>query len=494
VVTASMSQTATNRQLKSLLIGWHYLPGNADSEGALPAATFLDLDAAAGMRSAERLCRVYFKGRPEPREIVEKARAWLDQGCRVQLGNEPNLPAEQFGGGPSEYAEWFLDVAARLPLGARLDYAGMSPGMPGWRDWYTHPLARLAVGRASGIAAHAYGTCDQMLELVRFLAGTFPGKPLWLAEVNFGAGQEVNLEAWATAELDPFLDACAAIPEVEAVTYFGYRWQTPDMHLPTPVDGAGTAIEHVLRTWTPPKPQEGPMQPPTNKPALPDLCPFAEYTPLTRNFDREGTAPKIAVWHGTAGLGDPYQWWNRPAAPNQVASADFWIRKDGLLRQYVKLVTQTSWSNGPLLKPDLSVPFLKWLVEYRKKHPGFTGNWWTVSIELEKDPKNADALTAAQVKTGSRLAGWLKSEFAIPLDRTHHLGHYQLDSVNRALCPRLGDAEWAKLLAPSGKTEPQIDALRNQLWVLKDTAWALGRKRLGDDVMDAVRRDKGEIK
>lgn len=232
---------------------------------------------------------------------------------------------------------------------------------------------------------------------------------------------------------------------------------------------------------------------PPNKPALPNLCPFATFTPLTRNFDTEGTPPKIAVWHGTAGLGDPWGWWNRQASPSEVASADFWIKKDGKLQQYVKLVTQTSWSNGPLVKPDLSVPFLAWLVAYKKKHPEFTGNWWTVSIEFQKDVNNADPLTAAQIRTGQKLARWLLAEFGIPLDRHHHLGHYQFDSVSRARCPRLTDAEWAKLLEPAGKLEPQIAALRDQLWVLKDTAWALGRTRLGDDVETAVRRDKGEI-
>lgn len=232
---------------------------------------------------------------------------------------------------------------------------------------------------------------------------------------------------------------------------------------------------------------------PANKPALPDLCPWATYTPLTRNFDHEGTAPRIVVWHGTAGLGDPYGWWNRDVPPNQAASADFWISKLGVLKQYVKLVSQTSWSNGPIVKPDLSVPFLKWLVEYRKTHTGFSGNWWTLSIEMEKDAQNADALTAAQIKTGNRLARWLQSEFAIPLDRQHHLGHYQFDSVTRSRCPSLRDAEWSALLEPAGKPAPQIDALRDSLWQAKDTAWALGRTRLGDDVMAAVRRDKGEI-
>lgn len=228
--------------------------------------------------------------------------------------------------------------------------------------------------------------------------------------------------------------------------YWGNRGLTPDNAL---------RYRTLFQPAATPTPQE-PTMPPTNKPALPDLCPFAEYTPLTRNFDHDGTAPRVAVWHGTAGLGDPYNWWNRPVAPNQAASADFWIRKDGLLRQYVKLVTQTSWSNGPLVKPDLSVAFLAWLVAYKRAHPGFTGNWWTVSIECEKDAENADALTSAQLRTGNRLARWLHAEFGIPLDRQHHLGHYQFDAVNRPHCPRLLEGEWVQLLAPGGQPEPAV--------------------------------------
>lgn len=230
---------------------------------------------------------------------------------------------------------------------------------------------------------------------------------------------------------------------------------------------------------------------PTNKPRLPDLCPFAEYTSLTRNFDREGTAPMIVVWHGTAGLGDPYRWWNRVTTPDKAASADLWIRKDGELRQYVKLVSQTSWSNGPLVNPDLTVPFLRWLVEYKKKHPEFTGNWWTVSVECEKDAENADALTLAQIKTANKLALWLRDEFGIPLDRHHHLEHRQFDAVNRSRCP--GPFPWNAVLHDVKKVGEQVTALRDRLWVLKDEAWNLGRQRLGDDVRDAVRRDKGEI-
>lgn len=225
--------------------GWHWLPGNDDPQPPLPVSTFLDLDSAMGMRSSERLCRIYFKGRPPAQEIAEQALAWHRQGCRVQVGNEPNLPQEGFGGGPGAYGHYFMQVRVAAP-GARLYYAGMSPGVPGWRDWYVDDY----VQHADGIAAHAYGTVDQMRAVVESLVPL--GKPLWLAEVNFGAGQRVDIEEWTRDHLHPFLDWCAGVPQVEAVSYFAYAWRDPDVGLDTPIDGAGTAVERLLRAWTPP--------------------------------------------------------------------------------------------------------------------------------------------------------------------------------------------------------------------------------------------------
>jgi N-acetyl-anhydromuramyl-L-alanine amidase AmpD len=230
-----------------MITGWHWLPGgDVDPLPALGASTFLDLAPAKGMQSAERLVRPYFKGRPQPAEIAQKASAWHQQGCRVQLGNEPNIPSEGFGGGPDDYAAWFFDVKTKVP-GVRCYWAGMSPGMPGWEAWY----APVAASQADGVAAHAYGTFDQMRAVVEALL--WLDKPLWLAEVNFGAGQEVSRDRWAVDHLRPFLDWCATVPQVEAVSYFAYAWPDPDMHLPTPVDGKGTAIETVLRAWRPPE-------------------------------------------------------------------------------------------------------------------------------------------------------------------------------------------------------------------------------------------------
>lgn len=198
----------------------------------------------------------------------------------------------------------------------------------------------------------------------------------------------------------------------------------------------------VLRASPPPEV----IVPPAPTPTVSEIYPLAEWTPLQRNFTVGGAQPKIIVLHGTSGLGNPYNWWNREVPSNQASSADFWIpRASGQkIRQYVKL-GDTSWSNGPLLKPDISVPFLRWLVEYKKTHPDATGNHWTTSIEFEKDSGNKQGLTAWQIVQGRELIKWLSQKCAIPLDRQHVLGHYQFDSVSRGGCP--GPMPWEELLS-----------------------------------------------
>jgi GH25 family lysozyme M1 (1,4-beta-N-acetylmuramidase) len=241
-------------------VGWHFLPdGEDDQAPPLGVSTCLDLAVTAAMRSAEVLIRPYFTGRPDPAELAARLAEPPFAGRRVQLANEPNLPQEGFGGGPADYAAWFVAVADRAPADARLYYAGMSPGPADWRDWYTDPAAAAAIARAAGICTHAYGTAKQMQEVVAFLAELYPQTPQWIGETNFGAGQAVDIDHWAGVEFAPFLDWCAAVPQVEAVCYFAYRWATPDMALPTPVDGAGTAVESVLHDWrAPANPTPGP--------------------------------------------------------------------------------------------------------------------------------------------------------------------------------------------------------------------------------------------
>lgn len=234
--------------------GFHHLANDADPTNV---ATYLELAGrGSGLRAAERMVRPYFKGRPGPLELARKAAVYgVDEGARVQVLNEPNLPSEGFGGSPADYAAYFAAVRHLVPA-ARLYWAGMSPGVPGWQSWYD-PAAD-APGVA-GVATHAYGTFDEMRAVVEAVRDRAGHLPQWIAECNFGAGRAVDRDAWARDHLRPFLDWCAQQPDVEAVTYFAHRWPTPDLSLPTPVDAAGSAIETVIREWRAPVPTPAPI-------------------------------------------------------------------------------------------------------------------------------------------------------------------------------------------------------------------------------------------
>lgn len=236
-----------------MLVGWHHLDDSCPD--VLPCAAFLDVaGSGVGMKSPERLCRIYFKGRPDPREIARKATAWAVQGCRVQIGNEPNLPMEGFVGGPDDFAAWFAQVAGFAPT-ARLYWPGVSPGVPGWEEWYRGTCAEVIREAASGLAVHAYGSAREFLTQFGAAVTASLGKPIWVAECNPGAGRSFDRDAWARDELPKILEYCRAAG-CEAFTYFAYRWPTPDMALPSPVDGVGTEIERVIREW---KPKEAPL-------------------------------------------------------------------------------------------------------------------------------------------------------------------------------------------------------------------------------------------
>lgn len=218
-----------------------------------------------------------------------------------------------------------------------------------------------------------------------------------------------------------------------------------------------------------------------------EYYPGAEVTLLTRNFTPGGLQAKIIVLHGTSGMGDPYKWWNREVPSNEAASADFWVPRAGKVKQYVKL-GDTSWSNGPLRVPDMSIPFMRWLVEYKRSHPDATGNSWTTSIEFEKDTSNKQGLTASQIVEGRKLIQWLSVQLAIPLDRQHVLGHYQFDSVSRGGCP--GPMPWDDLLSDY----PALAEVNYWGPVWNAINWARGKGRVTDKqqrmVHEIIKMDK----
>ena len=174
----------------------------------------------------------------------------------------------------------------------------------------------------------------------------------------------------------------------------------------------------------------------------------------------EGTPPD-----GTRG--DLYQL-------TRVVSSNYYVNKAGVIRELVP-PTDAAWTNGPVGNPDLANPIIKRWIDN-----GWNPNTRTLSIEHEGKP--ADTLTEAQIASTIHLTAWLCQEWALPIDRTHIIGHYQIDSVERAYCPSFSDAEWTRLLDgarafgqqpadPNARYFPETDK-----WIVNDgaamlTAW-----------------------
>lgn len=118
------------------------------------------------------------------------------------------------------------------------------------------------------------------------------------------------------------------------------------------------------------------------------------------------------------------------ANPTAGASAQFGIGKQGELDQYVD-VGDGAWHAGIVNAPDRSNALIaSWLAA------GVNPNSRTVGIELLLTPGENLADYPAMRATLHDLLAWLSETLFIPLDRTHVIGHYQIDAVNRSVDPR----------------------------------------------------------
>ncbi len=161
------------------------------------------------------------------------------------------------------------------------------------------------------------------------------------------------------------------------------------------------------------------------------------------NRDGYSTPRKVeaVVWHISQGnLASNLSWLTNPASN---ASSNYEIAKDGTIYELVP-PDHSAWANGIMQKPNLNNPLIAaWAGG--KINP----NTRTVSIEHEGFSSNnqGGALTAEQVDAHTRLTAWLCQEFGLPADRTHILGHFEIDDVDRPFCPGFSSAEWIAYVA-----------------------------------------------
>ncbi len=107
-------------------------------------------------------------------------------------------------------------------------------------------------------------------------------------------------------------------------------------------------------------------------------------------------------------------------------SVHFGVAKDGRVVQLVD-IWDAAYGNGLIANPSWP-----WIAA----HPGVNPNLATVSIEHEGF--TGDPWPEAQVQATTELTRWILKWFGVKATTDTVIGHYRIDSVNRALCPGTG--------------------------------------------------------
>lgn len=158
------------------------------------------------------------------------------------------------------------------------------------------------------------------------------------------------------------------------------------------------------------------------------ICPNFGYP--KGNPGRNGQQIIAIVNHVAGGYWNSnYNWIMNPTSN---ASYHYYVKKTGEIVQFVE-ESNASYANGRIEKPT-------WRL---LKSSNINPNLYTIAISREGH--NHESLTNEQYKSILELHQMLISKYNIPITRDHIIGHYMIDSINRAYCP--GHVfPWDKLL------------------------------------------------
>lgn len=139
------------------------------------------------------------------------------------------------------------------------------------------------------------------------------------------------------------------------------------------------------------------------------------------HYSRNGNKIEAVVLHIMQGsLAGCDSWFQNPAS--QV-SAHYGVGRNGEVHQYVE-EGRASWHCGKVNRPDLSLPWYD---------PNINPNLRTLGFEFEG--WSGQPLTEIQTAAGIALLRWVLRRYPIEPNGNTVIGHYRLDSVNRAGCP-----------------------------------------------------------
>jgi hypothetical protein len=191
-----------------------------------------------------RYLRLTHRATDSTADIVASAKRAYERGIRdVTPWNEANIESPDLT--YAQVADHFLAVRKKVTDlgGLILHLPPLSPS----RGYREHAAEWLPAARMADVVdVHAYGSCQQILEIVDWYHSVLPDKELLLTEVNAGAGNVFD-QAWWAREYLALLEALQSRPWCIAAIGFIWQWHRPDMALPTTVDWIGQPIEAAVR-------------------------------------------------------------------------------------------------------------------------------------------------------------------------------------------------------------------------------------------------------
>src|SRR5262245_36192830 len=445
------------------------------------AAGCLDNESAEdAFASSLVLLRVYEnKGLPEPDAYAAAGVAFAQErghaGQRLapQGRNEPNNPFENTGLDPARYRSWFAawqaEVRAR-DLGIECWWAPQSPGLDPM-PWFEGCEA------ADGVVLHSYGlSVDELMGHVRAFRSAHPTVRWMLGECNYGPGEgrTCDRNAWAHDVLAPVLDECASLG-CEAVLYFVYSgWEQDDASVgqETPLDAAGTAIDTVLRGWVPAV-NGGAGDIALSVDVVEAPASPANYTKGPRR------ATRGVVIHTTRGGRDgatelyaTTRWFQNPSA--QVSA--HLIVGNPQPEQVVRSVHDDD---------------LAWHCR--------EANATHLSVEICQG-RDGDPISDFAYRLAAEACREWSRNYGFPLERRTTIaepglvGHEDTEPGKRDGKTDPGGAfDWEVFLSYAAGEEPwSVDAVRDDLWQIKDELSAHGWPRFAQAIEAAVTQSKGE--
>jgi len=149
--------------------------------------------------------------------------------------------------------------------------------------------------------------------------------------------------------------------------------------------------------------------------------PSPHFTPQIRSLSKSPSQPPLIVLHTMAGsLAGTLAYFQNPTSE---VSSHYGVGKKGEIHQYVK-ETDGAWTNGRILKPSSQQVITR----------GGNPNLYTITIEFEGKDRGG-TIDEPQYQTGLWLIKEIAARWRIPLTREYIIGHFEIDSGNKANCP-----------------------------------------------------------